>query len=101
VSGVRRSCATSLEHLPKVVEQRGNAIQHVVDGTESVSIHRRCRARDAIGEFSRDDRWQVRVIASMRRMNCTLKKILRARENYGHSSIHANAWIIRTRVARI
>src|SRR6267154_3064666 len=44
-------------HLPKVVEQRGNSIQHVVDRDgQRVQFIAAAAQRNAIGEFSRDDR---------------------------------------------
>src|SRR5216684_4254504 len=44
-------------HLPQVVEQRRDSIQHVVDGDgEPVQFIAAAAQRDAIVEFSRDDR---------------------------------------------
>src|SRR6266851_2825208 len=44
-------------HLPKVVEQRGNSIQHVVDRDgQRVQFIAAAAQRNAIGEFARDDR---------------------------------------------
>src|SRR5713101_474151 len=74
-------------HLPKVVEQRGNSIQHVVDRDgKRVQFIAAAAQRDAIGEFSRDDR-----LASARDRIDTPHELhaeenpSQPRENYGYS----------------